>query len=335
MARLRNRICKADYWGDGDLLRMPRDMRETYRGLWAVAEDSACLEDDPFTWKLLLWPSPMDADITVELITEWRDQLLEQDKLIPYQVAGKRYFFIEPFHRHEHPRNPQINDLPLPPWVQWIPSETDRRKGTYKVDWDLLEAITHPKQDLNDDSTTVVQGLTPARPAPPCPVLPCPVLPGTTDKSADADLCSAHQQPADDDGIEWEEQSATPPRRRRASTPYEKIVYLFNECCPSLPVVQSIANDARRKRLKAAYDALGMDGLEQFFRRVEASDFLAGRTKEQARFGIDWITKPGNFVKILEGNYDNRGTAVPTMNTNTQRALEIFRELKEAEDAGK
>jgi len=78
-----------------------------------------------------------------------------------------------------------------------------------------------------------------------------------------------------------------------------------------------------------------MDGLETFFRRVEASDFLAGRTKEQARFGIDWITKPGNFVKILEGNYDNRGASVPTMNTNTQRALDIFRELKEAEDAGK
>jgi len=146
---------------------------------------------------------------------------------------------------------------------------------------------------------------------------------------------SSSRNTADDDGIDWEEQSAAPPRRRRSPTPYQKIVDLFNKCCPSLPAVQSIANDSRRKRLKAAHDALGMDGLEAFFRRVEASDFLAGRTKEQARFGIDWITKPGNFVKILEGNYDNRGTSVPAMNTNTQRALEIFRELKEAEDAGK
>ena len=150
-----------------------------------------------------------------------------------------------------------------------------------------------------------------------------------------SDDVSLLRDTADDEGIEWEEKPAPPPRRRRASTPYQKIVDLFNECCPSLPAVQSIANDSRRKRLKAAYDALGMDGLEAFFLRVEASDFLAGRTKEQARFGIDWITKPGNFVKILEGNYDNRGTAAPAMNTNTQRALAIFRELKEAEDAGK
>ena len=148
-----------------------------------------------------------------------------------------------------------------------------------------------------------------------------------------SDDVSLLRDTADDDGIEWEE--PTQPPKRRSPTPYQKIVDLFNECCPSLPSVQSIANDSRRKRLKAAHDALGMDGLETFFRRVEASDFLAGRTKEQARFGIDWITKPGNFVKILEGNYDNRGTSVPAMNTNTQRALEIFRELKEGEDAGK
>lgn len=174
MARLRNRIVKADYWGDGDLLKMPRDKRDTYRGLWAVAEDSGCLEDDPFTWKLLLWPGPYDADITVELITQWRDELVAERKLIPYVSGGRRFFFIEPFHRHEHPRNPQLNDLPLPPWVMWVPSGTDPRKGLYKVDWDALAAHLGVEQPLNNDSTTFVQALTPAR-----PVLPCPVLPGT------------------------------------------------------------------------------------------------------------------------------------------------------------
>ncbi|MBN1631245.1 MAG: hypothetical protein JW990_15900 [Thermoleophilia bacterium] len=191
MARLRNRIVKADYWGDGDLLRMPRDMRDTYRGLWAIAEDSGCLEDDPFTWKLLLWPGPFDADITVDLIAQWRDELIDASKLVPYIVDGRRYFFIEPFHRHEHPRNPQKNDLPLPPWVLWVPSEKDPRKGLYNVDWGGLAAYLEAKtglvqddtgsavvpkgacktvvQALNNDSTSVVQGLSPARPALPCP----------------------------------------------------------------------------------------------------------------------------------------------------------------------
>jgi hypothetical protein len=144
MARLRNRICKADIWTDPELLRWHRDKRETYRGLWQAAEDSACLEDDPFGWKLLLWPSPLDADITVELLTTWRDELIAAGKLIPYEADGKRYLFIRTFHQHEHPRNPQSPDLPLPPWVRYEVKEVQRSDGrtnkisSYTVDNDLL-----------------------------------------------------------------------------------------------------------------------------------------------------------------------------------------------------
>jgi len=117
MARLRNRIRKADYFTDGELLRWHRDKRATYSALWALAEDSGCLEDDPFMWKLLIWPSPMDADITVELLAQWRDELVEAGKLVPYEAESERYLYIKTFHQHEMPRNPQMNDLPLPEWV--------------------------------------------------------------------------------------------------------------------------------------------------------------------------------------------------------------------------
>jgi hypothetical protein len=117
MARLRNRIRKADYFTDGELLRWHRDKRATYSGLWAIAEDSGCLEDDPFSWKLMLWGSPLDADITVDMLARWRDELVEAGKLVPYEAEGKRYLYIRTFHQHEHPKNPQRNDLPLPEWV--------------------------------------------------------------------------------------------------------------------------------------------------------------------------------------------------------------------------
>ena len=35
------------------------------------------------------------------------------------------------------------------------------------------------------------------------------------------------------------------------------------------------------------------------------SDFLSGRAKS-FKAGFDWIFKPANLQKILEGNYDNR-----------------------------
>jgi len=129
MSRLRNRIRKADYFTDGELLRWPRDKRATYSGLWALAEDSGCLEDDCFEWKMSLWPSPLDADITIEMLEQWRDELIEAGKLIPYEADGKRYLFLRNFHQHEKPTNPQRPDLPTPPWVRAEVAEGRSKDG--------------------------------------------------------------------------------------------------------------------------------------------------------------------------------------------------------------
>lgn len=133
MSRLRNRIRKAEYFTDGELLRWHRDKRATYSGLWAIAEDSGCLEDDPFAWKLAVWASPLDADITVEKLEQWRDELIAAGKLLPYEANGKRYLFIRNFHKHESPRNPQRPDLPLPPWVSHRREKHSRKDGGHNI----------------------------------------------------------------------------------------------------------------------------------------------------------------------------------------------------------
>lgn len=133
MARLRNRILKADFWSDGELLRWPREKRMTYAGLFSLAEDSGCLEDDSFTWKCLLWPSPLDSDITLEMLEAWRDELCDAGKLVPYFVAGQQYLYLTSFHGHERPRNPQRPSVPLPEWITWVPHETNPHKGHYDV----------------------------------------------------------------------------------------------------------------------------------------------------------------------------------------------------------
>ena len=178
MARLRNRIRKADYFSDGELLRWHRDKRATYSGLYAVAEDSGCFADDPFEWKMLLWPSPLDADITVEALERWRDELVQAGKLVPYEHGGERYFYLRSFHKHEHPRNPQSPTVPLPEWVAWIPS-SDGVKARYEVCTDLIPSpnqvctgpFMSPKQPRTDEI-----GYQNAPPAQPSPAQSCPVL---------------------------------------------------------------------------------------------------------------------------------------------------------------
>ena len=41
---------------------------------------------------------------------------------------------------------------------------------------------------------------------------------------------------------------------------------------------------------------------------VEGSDFLSGRSGKWTLCSFDWLVKPANLTKVLEGNYENRET---------------------------
>lgn len=86
---------------------------------------------------------------------------------------------------------------------------------------------------------------------------------------------------------------------------YQEIIDLFNSICVSLNKVRNLT-DTRKKKIKSAYKLLNGD-YEGLFKRVEESDFLSGRSGKWDKCGFDWIMKQENMVKILEGNYDNKG----------------------------
>ncbi len=87
----------------------------------------------------------------------------------------------------------------------------------------------------------------------------------------------------------------------------EKIIGEFNNICKSLPRATTL-NKSRKKKIEAAYTQLGGDFTE-FFRKIENSDFLTGRNGKW-KSCFDWVLKPENLIKILEGNYDNN-TVIP------------------------
>lgn len=98
----------------------------------------------------------------------------------------------------------------------------------------------------------------------------------------------------------------TSPKGSCKHVDYQSIVDNFNLICSSLPRVKKIT-DTRKRAIKKAADALeGLSSFEEVFKKVEASDFLTGRIGEFTGCGFDWIMKPANLTKIIEGNYDNR-----------------------------
>nr|DAW86039.1 MAG TPA: Protein of unknown function (DUF1376) [Caudoviricetes sp.] len=100
----------------------------------------------------------------------------------------------------------------------------------------------------------------------------------------------------------------------RLPCPYERIKGLFNESLPELPAITRMS-DGRKKALRARWieettrlgittqDA-GIAHFKAFFERVKSSDFLTGR-KTDWRADFDWLIKAANFLKTLEGKYDN------------------------------
>ena len=178
--RLRNRIIKATFYTDPELLRWPRAKREFYRSLWACADDSACIEDDMFGVKVAAWPSPLDSDMTEELFILWRDELIASEKLIPYTNghAGHRYLYIPTMAEHERPRNPQEPDYPLPPWVTFdVQGEGRARRLTFTHrDWrDYVYSNNTPTVQTSYSDSTRTPVLS-------CPALSSPVLSSTEER---------------------------------------------------------------------------------------------------------------------------------------------------------
>lgn len=92
---------------------------------------------------------------------------------------------------------------------------------------------------------------------------------------------------------------------------YAEISEEFNSVCVTLPKVKNM-NDHRRRSIKARIKEHGRDQVSEVFRKAAESDFLSGRNKEWTNCSFDWLMKPSNFVKVLEGNYDNDRRNVPS-----------------------
>ena len=100
--------------------------------------------------------------------------------------------------------------------------------------------------------------------------------------------------------------SAPADAKPREKIEYKTIADMFNRICVSLPQVQSLGD--KRKHAIRAVDKTVLDfgGWEKLFRTVEQSDFLTGRNSSWNGCGFDWILKPQNLVKIMEGNYADK-----------------------------
>lgn len=90
--------------------------------------------------------------------------------------------------------------------------------------------------------------------------------------------------------------------------PYQQIRELYAKHLPMLPQVK-IFDEARKALIRSRWNAdprfQSIEFWEKFFIHVSKSNFLTGQGDSSWRSSFDWILKPANFKKIVEGNYSH------------------------------
>lgn len=88
----------------------------------------------------------------------------------------------------------------------------------------------------------------------------------------------------------------------------QRIVDIYNECCKALPRAEKLT-PSRLRRIRALLKDNDEEYFKYLFLRVQASDFLSGRSGRWTGCNMDWILAPANIPRITEGIYDNRNPA--------------------------
>lgn len=109
-------------------------------------------------------------------------------------------------------------------------------------------------------------------------------------------------------------------REKNASIPYQQIVDAYNENCNKLPKATKLTDNRKRAVRSCMAQGFSVDDMREAFRKANETPFLTGQNKDGWRANFDFIIKPANMQKILEGAY---GVAV-TRNNSHSYDLDLF-----------
>lgn len=113
--------------------------------------------------------------------------------------------------------------------------------------------------------------------------------------------------------------------------PYKEIVELYNKTCISFNPVKQIT--AKRKgNMNARYRETGSNikVFKDIFIKMQNSQFLKNGWSTGGKADFDWVMRPTNFTKVLEGKYNSNQKQAK--NNQSNPFLELLQEELEKED---
>ena len=102
----------------------------------------------------------------------------------------------------------------------------------------------------------------------------------------------------------------------------KEFVNLYNSTVVRLSKVEVIS-ETRKNKIKARLKNISLSEWKKVFEKMEASDFCCGINNKNWKASFDWIlTNDNNYVKVLEGRYDNKKGAYNVNNSSSLNELQ-------------
>jgi hypothetical protein len=103
---------------------------------------------------------------------------------------------------------------------------------------------------------------------------------------------------------------------------YNFVVENYHSLCPKMKRVE-VLNDLRKGFINARVGEYGMEKVISIIRIAGESNFLNGKNDDAWKADFEWILRPNNFIKIMEGKYENKKMFQPIPEFNIQPTNDI------------
>ena len=90
-----------------------------------------------------------------------------------------------------------------------------------------------------------------------------------------------------------------------------------------IPKITDILHN-REMAVKARFQEYGQEGILKVISKVAVSKFLNSGTFHVT---FDWVFRPNNFAKIIDGNYDNDKSSKTNNTSNATSVLDVFNQV--------
>ena len=125
-----------------------------------------------------------------------------------------------------------------------------------------------------------------------------------TGQSRDSHATEEDKEEDKEEDIEKDKDKEREEKERDKKEKCQKIVDIFNSLCPSFPKVKFLS-DSMISNISNLVERFPEPDISTAFQKCEKSSFLKGNNPRKWKASFDWIIKPQNLPKILNGNYDD------------------------------